>query len=30
VAIEQWQQHDGERPLAELIIDVFSVLDGAR
>jgi AcrR family transcriptional regulator len=30
VAIEQWQQHDGERPLAELIIDVFSVLGGAR
>lgn len=30
VAIEQWQHQNGERPLAELIDEAFSVLDAAR
>jgi hypothetical protein len=30
VAIEQWQHQNGERPLAELIDEAFSVLDATR
>lgn len=29
VAIESWQDHDGERPLADLIAEIFDVLEGS-
>ncbi|HSK91138.1 MAG TPA: TetR family transcriptional regulator [Euzebyales bacterium] len=29
VAVEQWQHHDGARPLAELIAATFAVMEGA-